>query len=149
MIHAESSKGGVSNVGVYGFTIVANTDSGDVGGVKIAGPWANPARNLAFIRNIVTGHGQDGVKFYNGTRDIIVAGNIITGTWRQEFFDNVSVEQAVFAYNSTSGALAKYTSITIKGGSRDIEIYGNDFNVKANDFAFSPHANLGRRIRRL
>ena len=123
------SKGGMSNVGVYGFTIVANTSSGDFGGVKIAGPWKDPVHNVAFVGNEVTGTGQDGMKFFNGANNIIVAGNTNTGKWRQEAFDNVSIEKSIFAYNTTSAAIANYTSLTLKGASRDIEVVGNDFGV--------------------
>jgi hypothetical protein len=124
-----SFKGGMSNVGVYGFTIVANTTRGDMGGVKIAGPWQNSVRNVALVGNEVTGVGQDGVKFFNGASNLIVAGNISTGKWRQEAFDNVSIERSIFAYNTTSAATATYTSLTVKGASRNIEIFGNDFKV--------------------
>ena len=129
VISSAISKGGMSNVGVYGFTIVANTTSGDIGGLKIAGPWKSPVRNIAFVGNEVTGAGEDGVKFFNGANNLIIAGNINTGQWRQEAFDNVSVERSIFAYNSTSSATANYTSLTLKGASRNIEIFGNDFGV--------------------
>lgn len=138
VIDAGIADGGASYVGVYGFTIVSNTLSGDIGGIKIAGPWIDPAHNIAIVGNIITGRGQDAVKFFNGARDFIVAGNIITGSWRQEAIDNVSVERAVYAFNSTGGAHARYTSITLKGASRDIEIYGNYFDVKPSDPTFRP-----------
>jgi hypothetical protein len=123
------SKGGISNLGVYGFTIVANTNSGDFGGVKIAGPWKNPVHNVAFVGNEVTGVGEDGMKFFNGANNLIIAGNTNTGKWRQEAFDNVSIERSIFAFNTTSAASATYTSLTLKGASRNIEVVGNDFRV--------------------
>src|SRR5262249_29617373 len=107
----------------------ANTTSADIGGVKIAGPWKNPVHNVAFVANEVTGVGQDGMKFFNGANNMIIAGNTNTGKWRQEAFDNVSIEKAIFAYNTTSAAIQNNTPLTVKGPSRDIEVVGNDFKV--------------------
>lgn len=116
----------IRNVGVYGFEIVSDTRKGDIGGIKIAGPWRDPARDVVFAGNIVTGSGMDGAKFFNGARDIVFAGNVIDGRWRQEAIDLVSVEDSIFAYNTIKG-FARNTGITVKAGSRNIAILGNDF----------------------
>jgi Right handed beta helix region len=117
---------GVANVGVYGFEIVSDNRGGDIGGIKIAGPWRDPARDIVFAGNIVTGEGMDGAKFFNGAKDVVFAGNVIEGRWRQEAIDLVSVEDSIFAYNTVKG-YAKYTGITVKAGSRNIVVMGNEF----------------------
>lgn len=121
---------GISDVGIYGFKVVSGTSSGDLGGFKIAGPWENPARNVAIVGNVVTGVGTDGIKLFNGARDIKVVGNLIDGDWREEGMDNVSVEKSLFAFNTVRGS-ARYTSITLKAGSRDITLAGNEFDSRS------------------
>ncbi|EWY39041.1 hypothetical protein N825_08545 [Skermanella stibiiresistens SB22] len=122
---------GIANVGIYGFRVVADTSDGDMGAFKIAGPWEKPARNVAVVGNIVTGVGTDGIKFFNGATNILVVGNVIDGDWREEAMDNVSIENALFAYNTVRGS-ARNTSITMKAGSRNIILTGNDFNSRSN-----------------
>jgi hypothetical protein len=122
---------GISDVGIYGFRVVADTSDGDMGAFKIAGPWEKPARNVAVVGNIVTGVGTDGIKFFNGATNILVVGNVIDGDWREEAMDNVSIENALFAYNTVRGT-ARNTSITMKAGSRNISLTGNDFNSRSN-----------------
>ncbi|UEM06975.1 hypothetical protein JL101_031340 (plasmid) [Skermanella rosea] len=121
---------GISDVGIYGFKVVSGTSAGDLGGFKIAGPWEKPARNVAIVGNVVTGVGTDGIKLFNGAADIKVVGNLIDGDWREEGMDNVSVERSLFAFNTVRGS-ARYTSITMKAGSRDITLAGNEFDSRS------------------
>ncbi|HSK40665.1 MAG TPA: right-handed parallel beta-helix repeat-containing protein [Arenibaculum sp.] len=120
----------ISNVGIHDFEVVSNTTSGDIGGMKIWGPWDSPARNIVISGNIVTGKGTDGIKLFNGAKDVLVIGNTIKGNWRQEAIDNVSVEDTVFAYNTIKGT-AKNSGITMTAGSRNIELFGNDIDLTA------------------
>lgn len=117
---------GISHVGVYGFEIVSDTRKGDIGGIKIAGPWRRPALDVVFAGNTITGEGTDGAKFFNGAKNIVFAGNVIDGNWREEAIDLVSVEDSIFSYNTVRG-VARNTGITAKAGSRNIVIMGNDF----------------------
>jgi Ca2+-binding RTX toxin-like protein len=126
---------GISNVGIYDFHVVANAGEGDIGGFKIWGPWENPAHNLVVAGNLITGKGQDGFKLFGGAKDCVVVGNTIDGAWRQEAVDNVSVEDTVYAYNTLRGS-AGYTGITMKAGSRNIEVIGNDIDIDAGTGVF-------------
>jgi hypothetical protein len=113
--------------GMYGFRVVANTASGDVGGFKIGGEWDRPAHDLVFAGNTIVGKGQDGFKLYAGSYNVTFVGNVIDGQWRQEVIDNVSVEDVTYAYNTIKGK-AGMSGITIKAGSRNVEFLRNDVN---------------------
>jgi Ca2+-binding RTX toxin-like protein len=121
---------GISNVAIQDFHVVSNTNSGDMGGFKIWGPWSNPPKNLLISGNTITGKGTDGFKLFQGANNVLVVGNKINGNWRQEAIDNVSVENVVYAHNTITGS-AKNTGITIKAGSRDVELVGNTFDLSS------------------
>jgi hypothetical protein len=126
---------GISNVGIYDFHVVANAGKGDIGGFKLWGPWENPAENLVVAGNLITGKGQDGFKLFGGAKNNLVLGNTIDGEWRQEAIDNVSVEDTVYAYNTVRGS-AGHTAITMKAGSRDMQVIGNDIDIDAGTAVF-------------
>jgi Ca2+-binding RTX toxin-like protein len=126
---------GVSNLGIKGFHVVSNTAEGDIGGFKLWGGWDNPAHNLVVTGNLITGRGQDGFKLFGGAKNNLVLGNTIDGAWRQEAIDNVSVEDTVYAYNTLRGS-AGYTGITMKAGSRDMQVIGNDIDIDAGTAVF-------------
>jgi hypothetical protein len=127
-----------ANVGVYGFHIVANTSGGDEGGVKFG-----VVENFVLAGNLITGTGQDGIKFFKGATGNIIAGNTLDGTWREEAMDNVSVFRTVFAYNAIRGRTrytrTRYTSLTMKAASRDMDVFGNDFGGSP----FGTEVNIG------
>jgi hypothetical protein len=124
---AVSAWGGTSYFGMYGFRVVSNTSSGDIGGFKIAGEWNNPPHDLVFASNTIVGKGQDAFKLFGGAYNVAVVGNVVDGQWRQEAFDNVSVEDVIYAHNTVKGT-TKYTALTVKHGSRNVEVFGNLFN---------------------
>jgi type IV secretion system protein TrbL len=121
---------GVSNVVVEDFRVVSNAAGGDEGGFKLGGPWNAPASGIILSGNQVSGKGQDGIKFYNGATGNTVVGNLIDGDWRQEAMDNVSIADTVFAHNTVRGS-AGFSGLTFKAGSRNVEVIGNDFGIKA------------------
>ncbi|WP_207482724.1 right-handed parallel beta-helix repeat-containing protein [Arenibaculum pallidiluteum] len=126
---------GISHVGIYDFHVVSNTSSGDIGGFKLWGPWSAPATGLAIAGNLITGKGQDGFKLFNGAKDCLIVGNTINGTWRQEAIDNVSIEDVTYAFNTIRGSFG-YTGLTVKTGSRDVQIVGNDIDGKGGTGLF-------------
>ncbi|EWY39038.1 hypothetical protein N825_08530 [Skermanella stibiiresistens SB22] len=126
--NATVTANGISNVAIKDFQVVSNTNSGDMGGFKIWGPWANPPHNLLISGNIITGKGTDGFKLFQGANNVLVTNNTIDGNWRQEAIDNVSVKNVVYANNTIKGN-ANYTGITLKAGSHDVEVVGNLFDL--------------------
>lgn len=133
---------GISHAGIYGFHIWSRATEGDLGGIKIWGDWEKPARNIVIAGNKVTGKGQDGIKVFNGAKEVIIAGNHIEGNWRQECIDMVSVEDSLLAYN-TVGGWSKFSGLTMKAGSRNIEIARNHFDPR------DAHRRIHRRHRRV
>lgn len=121
---------GVSNVVIQDFQIVSNAKSGDEGGIKLGGDWNAPATGVVITGNKITGQGQDGIKLYNGATGNTVVGNEINGDWRQEAIDGVSISNSVIAYNTVTGT-AKFSGLTFKAGSNNIEVVGNEFAVNA------------------
>ncbi|UEM06972.1 right-handed parallel beta-helix repeat-containing protein (plasmid) [Skermanella rosea] len=126
--NATVTANGISNVAIKDFHVVSNTKSGDIGGFKIWGPWKNPPHNLLIEGNTITGKGQDGFKLFQGANNVLVTNNTIDGNWRQEAIDNVSVKNVVYANNTIKGE-AKYTGITLKAGSQNVEVANNLFDI--------------------
>lgn len=120
-----------SYVGVYGFHVHSQCPqpANDEGGFKLGGDYAvenNLIRNLVIAGNYITGEGRDGFKLFGGARNNLIIGNTIEGTWEQEALDNVGIENVIYAYNTILGK-ANYTGITMKHGSRNVEVFRNDF----------------------
>jgi len=124
------SADGSSNIGIIGLTVAANgmPVGKDISGIKIGGHFNGDTpetQHILVANNVVTGSGYDGIKFYAAS-DVYAVGNTVKGLFSMEAFDNVSVRDAVFAYNKVEG-FTGYTGITVKFGSENIEIYGNEF----------------------
>lgn len=124
------SADGSSNIGIIGVSVTANglPVGKDISGIKIGGHYNGDTpetQHILVANNIVGGSGYDGIKFYAAS-DVYAVGNTVKGVFNMEAFDNVSVRDAVFAYNKVEG-FTGYTGITVKFGSENIEIFGNEF----------------------
>jgi len=124
------SADGSSNIGIIGVSVTANglPVGKDISGIKIGGHFNGDTpetQHILVANNIVGGSGYDGIKFYAAS-DVYAVGNTVKGLFSMEAFDNVSVRDAVFAYNKVEG-FTGYTGITVKFGSENIEIFGNEF----------------------
>ena len=112
---------------IKGFDIICNyTGTDDLGGCKMHGDVNDACEYLYFVQNRIRGKGQDGFKLFAGSKNCLVLGNTIEGNWLAETIDFVQVEQTVVAYNTLTATHGRNT-LTMKAGSRRIEVVGNIF----------------------
>lgn len=112
---------------IKGFDIICNyTGTSDLGGCKMHGDVTDACEYLYFVQNRIRGKGQDGFKLFAGSKNCLVLGNTIEGNWLAETIDFVQVEQTVVAYNTLTATHGSNT-LTMKAGSRRIEVVGNIF----------------------
>ena len=112
---------------VKGFHFIgAYPGTEDRGCCKIHAHVDDPCQYFYFVNNKISGVGQDGLKLFAGAKNCLVLGNRIEGTWKAESMDFVQVEQTVVAYNTIADTHGSNT-LTMKAGSRRIEVVGNIF----------------------
>jgi Ca2+-binding RTX toxin-like protein len=81
------------------------------------------SRNIVIEDNIIHGSRVDNIKISQGF-NIVVRNNEIRGGAEQEAVDFVTVRNAVVSNNTITNVKGN-SAITVKGGSRDIDIAGN------------------------
>jgi Ca2+-binding RTX toxin-like protein len=127
IIGANADKPVIQALGVDNYVIKNFAISGGYDGVQFSQSgtnYTNLVSNVVIQGNVITGAAHDGVKVGQAT-NVQILDNRITDVVSEEGIDVVGSQNVVIAHNEVARVGSSTAAIFAKGGSSNVDIYGN------------------------
>ena len=127
IIGASAEKPVIQALGVDNYVIKNFAISGGYDGVQFSQSgtnYTNLVSNVVIQGNVITGAAHDGVKVGQAT-NVQILDNRITDVVSEEGIDVVGSQNVVIAHNEVARVGSSTAAIFAKGGSSNVDIYGN------------------------